>query len=105
LVVLLAGIDIVSGVVAKGWAGTHSRWLLIGGCALYLIMFWIYGVTLRFGELSTVTIGWVVLVTVTNMALDRFVYQLHFSTSRWLAAGAAVVLLTYLFASPGSDHV
>jgi hypothetical protein len=41
MVVLLAGIDLVSGVVAKSWATTHSGWLMLAGCAMYLVMFWI----------------------------------------------------------------
>jgi hypothetical protein len=96
MVVLLAGIDLVSGVVAKSWATTHSGWLMLAGCAMYLVMFWIYGVSLRFGELSTITIGWVVLVTVGNMALDKIHYQVNFPTSKWLAAILAVALLAYL---------
>jgi hypothetical protein len=96
MVVLLAGIDLVSGVVAKFWADTHSGWLMLAGCAMYLVMFWIYGVSLRFGELSTITVGWVVLVTVGNMALDKVHYQVNFPTSKWLAAILAVALLAYL---------
>jgi hypothetical protein len=91
MVVLLAGIDLVSGV-----ADTHSGWLMLAGCAMYLVMFWIYGVSLRFGELSTITVGWVVLVTVGNMALDKVHYQVNFPTSKWLAAILAVALLAYL---------
>ena len=41
MVVLLAGIDLVSGVVAKSSADTHSGWLMLAGCAMYLVMFWI----------------------------------------------------------------
>jgi hypothetical protein len=96
MVVLLAGIDLASGVVAKSWATTHSGWLMLAGCAMYLVMFWIYGVSLRFGELSTITVGWVVLVTVGNMALDKIHYQVNFPTSKWLAAILAVALLAYL---------
>ena len=44
---------------------------MLAGCAMYLVMFWIYGVSLRFGELSTITVGWVVLVTVGNMAVGQ----------------------------------
>ena len=33
MVVLLAGIDLVSGVVAKSRADTHSGWLMLAGCA------------------------------------------------------------------------
>ena len=86
MVVLLAGIDLVSGVLAKSWAATNSGWLMLAGGAMYLVMFWGYGVSLRFGELSTITIGWVVIVTVGNMALDKFRYQVNFPTSKWLVA-------------------
>jgi hypothetical protein len=63
---------------------------------LFILLFWIYGISLRFGELSTVTIGWVVLITVADMGLDRFVYRVHFPPSKWVAAFAAVALLAYL---------
>jgi hypothetical protein len=96
MVLLLAGIDLVSGVVAKSWAASHSGWLMFAGCAMYLVMFWGYGVSLRFGELSTITIGWVVIVTVGNMALDKFRYQVNFPTSKWLIALLVVALLAYL---------
>ena len=49
-----------------------------------------------FGELSTTTIGWVVLVTVGNMALDKAPYRVNFPTSKWLAAMLAVAVLAYL---------
>jgi hypothetical protein len=96
MVVLLAGIDLVSGVVAKSWAASHSGWLMLAGCAMYLVMFWGYGVSLRFGELSTITLGWVVLVTLGNLALDKFRYQVNFPTSKWLVAILIVALLVYL---------
>ena len=96
MVVLLAGIDLVSGVLAKSWAATNSGWLMLAGGAMYLVMFWGYGVSLRFGELSTITIGWVVIVTIGNMALDRFRYQVNFPTSKWLVAILIVALLVYL---------
>jgi hypothetical protein len=96
MVLLLAGIDLLSGVVAKSWVASHSGWLMFAGCAMYLVMFWGYSATLRFGELSTITIGWVVLVTVGNMALDKFRYQVNFPTSRWLVALLVVALLAYL---------
>jgi hypothetical protein len=101
MVALLAGIDLGSGVIAKSWAASHSAWLMAGGSAMYLVMFWVYGISLRFGELSTVTIGWVVLVTVGDMALDKFHYQVQFPPSKWLAAMLAVALLGYLLVDTG----
>jgi hypothetical protein len=52
----------------------------------------------RLGQLPTITIGWVVMVTVANMTLDRYVYRVQFPVSKWLAAIGAVMLLVYLFA-------
>lgn len=96
MVIVLAAIDLASGVVAKSWVASDSVWLMAGGFAMYLVMFWLYGVTLRFGELSTITVGWVVLITVGNMALDKFHYQVAFPVSKWIAALGAVALLVYL---------
>jgi len=93
-----------SGVVAKGWAGTSSRWLLLGGCAIYVVLFWLHGLSLRIGQLSTITIGWVVIVTVANMALDHFVYDVQFPLPKWLAALAALLLLVYLFAGRNDSN-
>jgi hypothetical protein len=71
MVVFLAGIDLGSGVVVESWPDTHSGWLMLAGCAMYLVRFWMYDVSLRFGELSTIIVGWVVLVTVSNMGFGQ----------------------------------
>jgi hypothetical protein len=98
LVIAITILDVVASVVAKSWALGNSLWVLVTGCSLYVIVFWIYGISLRFGNLSTVTIAWVVLITVSDMALDRFYYGVHLPASRWLAAAAAVALLVYMLA-------
>lgn len=98
LVVVLAGIDLVAGVIGKSWAASHSAWTMAAGCVLYGVLFWLYAISLRYGELSTVTIAWVVLLTVGDMVLDRFYYNVHFGTPKWVAAGAAVLLLAVLLA-------
>jgi hypothetical protein len=96
MIVVLAGVDIAGGIVAKSWALGRSPWMFATGVALFALLFWIYGISLRHGELSTVTIGWVVLVTLADMGLDRFHYGVQFPTSKWLAALGAVALLAYL---------
>jgi hypothetical protein len=101
MIVVLAGIDIVGGVVAKSWALGRSPWAFAAGVSLFALLFWVYGLSLRHGELSTITIGWVVLVTLADMGLDRFYYNVHFPLSKWLAAFAAVGLLAYLLVAPG----
>ena len=102
MIVVLAGIDIVGGIVAKSWALGRSPWAFAAGVALFVLLFWVYGMSLRHGELSTITIGWVVLVTLADMGLDRFHYDVHFPLSKWIAALAAVALLAYLLV--GTDE-
>ena len=106
MVVVLAAIDIVGGVAAKSWAIGRSPWSFLTGIALFALLFWLYGLSLRHGELSTITIGWVVLVTLADMGLDRFHYDIHFPLSKWIAAFAAVGLLAYLLVGTNgpSEH-
>ena len=96
MILVLAGVDIAGGIVAKSWALGRSPWMFAVGIALFALLFWVYGLSLRHGELSTITIGWVVLVTLADMGLDRFHYGVHFPTSKWIAALGAVALLAYL---------
>ena len=102
MILVLAGVDIAGGIVAKSWALGRSPWMLAAGVTLFALLFWIYGVSLRHGELSTITIGWVVLVTLADMGLDRFHYGVHFPTSKWIAAFGAVALLVYLLVGTDS---
>ena len=103
LVVLLGGIDVLGSIVAKSWSDHRSPWTFMLGAALFVTLFWIYGVSLRHGALTTVTVGWVVVVTIGDMLLDRFHYGTHFPVSKWAAAGLVVVLLVYLLAAPTGE--
>jgi hypothetical protein len=104
MIVVLAGIDIAGGIVAKSWALGRSPWVFGAGVVLFVLLFWVYGMSLRHGELSTITIGWVVLVTLADMGLDRFYYDVHFPLSKWIAALAAVALLAYLLVGTDSPR-
>ena len=96
MIVVLAGIDILGAVVAKAWSDDRAPWLFAVGAALFVLLFWIYGVSLSYGHLSTITLGWVVLVTVASIGLDATVYDVHVPARKWLAAVAVIGLLVYL---------
>ncbi|MEP6851062.1 MAG: hypothetical protein ABJA87_00115 [bacterium] len=96
VVVGLAGLDLVGAVLAKSWATAASPLTFLGGASVFVVLFWLYATSLRAGELSVVTLGWVVVVTVGALVLDRFRYGVHLSGSQWVAAGVAVVALAYL---------
>lgn len=103
MMILLAGIDIVGAVMAKGWSDGRSPWTFLAGAVLFVLLFWVYGVSLSYGHLSTITIGWVVLITVGSMGLDALVYDVRLPIQKWLAAGAVVALLVFLMAGDRND--
>jgi hypothetical protein len=102
LIGLLATVDFLLGLVAKSWSSSSSALMLVFGLALSGLLFWLYGVSLRHGHLSSITLGWVLLLTVADLLVDRFRFGVQLSPSKWLAAVGAVVLLGYLIA-PSRD--
>jgi hypothetical protein len=102
LIGLLAAVDFLLGLLAKSWSHSSSAVTLVLGLALSGLLFWIYGVSLRHGHLSSITLGWVVLLTVADLLVDRFRFGVQLSPSKWLAAVGAVALLGYLLA-PSRD--
>jgi hypothetical protein len=102
LIGLLAAVDFLLGLVAKSWSSSSSAITLALGLALSGVLFWLYGISLRHGHLSSITLGWVVLLTVADLLVDRFRFGVQLSPSKWLAAVGAVALLGYLLA-PSRD--
>jgi hypothetical protein len=103
MIVLLAGIDIAGALAAKTWADAPGVWVFVAGSGIYILLFWVYALSLRQGELTTVTVGWVVVITVGTMVLDQFRYGAHFPLSKWIAALAVVALLSYLVIDSDTD--
>ena len=101
LIVLLSGLDIAAGLVAKSWADHRSAAVLVLGSGLYVVTFAVYAVSLRFGRLSMVTLAWVVIVTVADMLIDRFVFDARLPVGKWLAMLVAVAALGYVFSGTG----
>lgn len=96
LIALLAAVDFLLGLVAKSWSGSSSSLTLAAGLGLSALLFCLYGVSLRHGHLSSITLGWVVVLTVADLLVDRFEFGVQLPTSKWLAAAGAVALLGYL---------
>ena len=100
---VLAGIDLLGAVVAKAWSTHRSlTWLLLG-MALFALLFWVYASALSFAELSIVTFGWIVLLQVGVLLLDRFVYGVDLPPGKWVAAAGLLVLQGYLVLAPSGS--
>lgn len=100
---VLAGIDLLGAVVAKAWSAHRSlTWLLVG-TALFALLFWVYASALSFAELSIVTFGWIVILQVGVLLLDRFVYGVELPPGKWVAAAGLLVLQGYLVLAPNGS--
>ena len=71
LVVVLAGLDLVGALLAKEWTSGRSPWMFAGGALVFLLLFSVYAIGLRFAEMSTVTFGWIVGLQVAVLFLER----------------------------------
>ncbi len=98
----LAGLDLIGAYAAKEWAEQQNTVALGLGALAFLVLFWVYASSLQYAELAVVTMGWIVLLQVGILLIDRF----HFGTT--LPTGklvAVVIILTaqgYLVLAPSS---
>jgi drug/metabolite transporter superfamily protein YnfA len=101
--IVLAGLDIAGAMAAKEWARRGSPLWFAVGAAMFVLLFWVYASTLQYAELAVVTFGWIVILQVALLLVDRFVYGVEVHPSKWAAAGAILVLQGYLVLGPSKD--
>jgi hypothetical protein len=99
ITMLLAGVDLVGAVMAKEWAASHEPWLLLVGVVASLALFSLFAIASRYAEMSTVTLGWIVMLQVGLMVTERVRYSVDHGADRWLAVVAMVALQGYLMAT------
>lgn len=100
LVVVLAGLDLVGALLAKEWTSGRSPWMFAGGALVFLLLFSVYAIGLRFAEMSTVTFGWIVGLQVAVLFLERVRYGVSLPTGKWIAIVAILGLQAYLVLAP-----
>lgn len=93
---ILAALDIAGMLFAKEWATRHHPLFFAAGLASFLILFVVYARILKVADLSVVTIGWIVLLQVGLVALDRFHYGVTLSPQKWAAIAIILALQAYL---------
>ncbi len=99
LTLLLAGLDVTESVLAKEWLLRRSPWVLIAGLVSSIMLFVLFVVAIGYTEMSTVTIGWIVVMQLGLMVTETVRYGVSHSTDRWVVMGLIVCLLGYLVAS------
>ena len=98
----LAGLDLLGALAAKEWAERQNTAALGLGALSFVVLFWVYASSLQYAELAVVTMGWIVLLQVGIVLVDR----LHFGASLPVDKMAAVVVILaaqgYLLLAPSS---
>jgi FtsH-binding integral membrane protein len=97
--VALAVLDMGGAIAAKNWAMSHSNVWFVAGLAFFAVLFWIYGSALQYAELSVVTMGWIVMLQVGLLVVDRVQYDVAITPGQWLAIGGVLALQGYLVVS------
>jgi len=93
---VLAGLDLVGAYFAKEWVERRDTTMLVAGMVTFGILFVVYGKALQVAELSAVTFGWFVFLTVGILLLERVRYGVELSPGKWVAIVVVVVAQAYL---------
>jgi hypothetical protein len=97
--VVLAGLDIVGALLARRWAhGGGLLWFGVG-VTCFIVLFWVYGSSLRYADLIPVTFGWIAALQVGLMIVGRVGSSTAVPAKQWLAAAVIIVLEGYLLLS------
>jgi hypothetical protein len=100
---LLAGLDIVGAICAKEWAEHRSYGWLGLGLGAFLLLFYLYASSLQYAELATVTLGWIVVLQIALVLIDRMRYGVQLPADKVGAVVLILVLQGYLMLAPGSS--
>jgi hypothetical protein len=96
----LAGLDLVGAYAAKEWAATRATAMLLLGVGAFLVLFWVYASALQYAELALVTLGWIVVLQVGLLLVDRFVYAVKLAPGQWVAVVVILAAQGYLLVAP-----
>ena len=102
--VLLAGLDLVGALFAKEWAEHGGVRALVLGAGAFVVLFWVYASSLKYAELALVTMGWVVMLQVGLVLIDRWVYGVELPLGKWVAIGVVLLAQGYLVLAPGVER-
>jgi len=98
--VVLAALDLGGAYAAKEAVSRRSPLMAGVGVVLFVGLFWVYASSLQYADLGPVTLGWVVLLQVGVLMLDRFRYDSHLSTGKWVAVVVIIAAQAYLLVGP-----
>jgi hypothetical protein len=103
--VALAVLDIAGALAARQWATTSHVAPLLLGAGTFLLLFWVYASALQYAELALVTMGWIVVLQVGLLLIDRFHFGVQLAPGKWVAVVVILAAQGYLLMAPsGADE-
>lgn len=101
--VVLAALDLAGAFVAKEAVDRRSLLLGLVGAGLFLALFYVYACSLQYVDLAPVTLGWIVILQVGVLLLDRLHYDRHIGAGAWVAVVILIAAQAYLVLHPATD--
>jgi hypothetical protein len=96
----LAGLDLVGAYCAMRFLDSgQGLWWSVGAIS-YVLLFAVYAASLRWAELGTVTLGWIVFLQVGVLVMDRMSNGTVLPVSKWAAVIAIMALMGYILLAP-----
>jgi predicted ferric reductase len=74
------------------------------GLAAFAVLFWVYASSLQYAELALVTMGWVVMLQVGLVLVDRWRYGVELPVGKWVAIGVVLLAQAYLVLAPSASQ-
>jgi hypothetical protein len=97
---LLAALDLAGAYAAKEAVLRRSPAFAVLGVAMFVLLFWLYASSLQYADLAPVTLGWIVVLQVGVVLLDRFRYGAAVPRRHWAAIVLIIAAQTYLLLAP-----
>ena len=101
--VLLAAVDLGGAYATKEAVVRRSLPWAVTGVALFVLLFYVYASSLQYAELTLVTLGWIVVLQVGVVLVDRFRYGQVLGPDKWAAIALIIAAQTYLMLAPASS--
>ncbi|WP_088281614.1 hypothetical protein [Kineosporia sp. A_224] len=98
--VVLAALDLAGAYAAKEAVLRRSPAFAAFGITLFVLLFWVFASSLQYAELAPVTFGWIVVLQVGVVLLDRFHYGQPVPRGHWAAIVLIIAAQAYLLLAP-----
>jgi hypothetical protein len=99
----LAALDLGGTFAAKEAVDRRSALFAGLGVTAFVLLFWVFASSLQYAELTPVTFGWIVILQVGVVLLDRYRYGTPMPHGHWVAIAIMIAAQAYLMLGlPGS---